>query len=239
LNCKKIQVALFLLTQGLMKKTATKKTYPELTQRRLDFAKFYLIDPNGEQSAIKAGFSRLTAAQQASRLLNNVKVQAEIARLRKAREDRLEASADFVVRELMRLAKFDIRDAFDPITGQLKDIKDMSEDVAKCISSIEVKDLYEYDEDAEKKVKVGNTKTIRVWDKKGALELLGQHFGIFKRPGDEDPDKTEKKEKLSLLQVIKSISKDGHETTITNRISGGKVESVGVDQPRARGYQIL
>lgn len=222
-----------------MKKTATKKIHPVLTQKRLNFARFYVIDPNGTQAAIKAGFSAHRADSEAARLLGIVGVQEEIARLRKAREDRLDASADFVVRELMRLAKFNIRDAFDPITGQLKDIKDMSDDVAKCISSIEVKDLYEYDEDAEKKVKVGYTKTIRVWDKKGALELLGQHFGIFKRPGDEDPDKVEKKEKLSLLQVIKSISKDGHETTITNRISGGKVESVGVDQPRARGYQIL
>ena len=43
------------------------------------FVDEYLLDLNGTQAAIRAGYSAKTAAQQASRLLRNVKVQQTIA----------------------------------------------------------------------------------------------------------------------------------------------------------------
>ena len=47
---------------------------------RIDrFVDEYLVDLNGTQAAIRAGYSEKTAAQQASRLLRNVKVQQAIA----------------------------------------------------------------------------------------------------------------------------------------------------------------
>ncbi len=50
-----------------------------LNPRQDRFVDEYLLDGNGTQAAIKAGFSPATAAQQASRLLRNVKVQQAIA----------------------------------------------------------------------------------------------------------------------------------------------------------------
>ncbi len=49
-----------------------------LNPRQDRFVDEYLLDGNGTQAAIKAGFSPATAAQQASRLLRNVKVQQAI-----------------------------------------------------------------------------------------------------------------------------------------------------------------
>ena len=211
-------------------KSSSKK--PVLNPRRLMFCKEYLVDFNGTQAAMRAGFSRHTANEQASRLLANVSVQAEIDRLRKAREDRLEASADFVVRELMRVSKFDIRQAFDK-DGSLKDIHSMPEDITRCLASVEIKDLFEGT--GKDREQVGFTKTIRAWDKIRALEALGEHFGIFKRAG-ETP---EAKKKLDLLQVIKLLSKDGTTTIIENRIGEGQAESPRVDKLGSRGLVIV
>src|SRR5579859_7940073 len=47
-------------------------------ERRALFAAEYVVDLNGKQAAIRAGYSPHTAEQQASRLLRNVKVQAAI-----------------------------------------------------------------------------------------------------------------------------------------------------------------
>ena len=49
------------------------------TPKQARFVEEYLIDLNGTQAAIRAGYSAKTAAQQASRLLRNVKVQQAIA----------------------------------------------------------------------------------------------------------------------------------------------------------------
>ena len=53
----------------------TKQLVPKIDR----FVDEYLVDLNGTQAAIRAGYSEKTAAQQASRLLRNVKVQQAIA----------------------------------------------------------------------------------------------------------------------------------------------------------------
>jgi phage terminase small subunit len=59
-----------------------------LTPRVARFVDEYLADPNGTQAAIRAGYSRKTAAQQASRLLRNVKIQQAIATSQKELAER-------------------------------------------------------------------------------------------------------------------------------------------------------
>lgn len=49
-----------------------------LSEQRKRFVDEYLIDLNGTQAAIRAGYSPKTAQEQASRLLSNVMVRAEI-----------------------------------------------------------------------------------------------------------------------------------------------------------------
>ena len=49
--------------------------------RQIQFAQEYVVDFNGKQAAIRAGYSEKTAESQASRLLRNVKVRSEIERL--------------------------------------------------------------------------------------------------------------------------------------------------------------
>ena len=49
-----------------------------LNEKQKRFADEYLIDLNATQAAIRAGYSPRSAAEQASRLLKNVKVRAYI-----------------------------------------------------------------------------------------------------------------------------------------------------------------
>lgn len=56
-----------------------------LTAKQQRFVDEYLKDLNATQAAIRAGYSKNTAEQQASRLLTNVKVRADLAKRMEAR----------------------------------------------------------------------------------------------------------------------------------------------------------
>jgi phage terminase small subunit len=220
-----------------MKTKAHRKEKPHLTPRRLRFCKEYMIDCNGTQAATRAGFSSHRADSTAAFLLGIVGVQKEIDRLRKKREARLEASADFVIRELMRIAKFDIKDALNE-NGGLKDMSQLPSDFTKCIASVEIYE--EFEGRGNQREQVGWTKKIRAWDKVKALELLAQHFGIFKRPVELDPKREETQKKMSLLQSIKILSsKHGNATIIENRIGEDASATDGVDRRSTRSFQVL
>ena len=53
-----------------------------LTPKQETFCQQYIIDMNGTQAGIRAGYSEKTANEQASRLLANVNIQARIGELR-------------------------------------------------------------------------------------------------------------------------------------------------------------
>lgn len=72
----------------------------KLNARHKRFVTEYLVDLNGTQAAIRAGYSPKTAAEQAARLLTNVKVQEAIQEAMKKREERTEVKVDRVVLEL-------------------------------------------------------------------------------------------------------------------------------------------
>ncbi len=77
---------------------------PALPGKRARFVEEYLVDFNGTQAAIRAGYSVRTAYSQASRLLNDVKVRAELDRRRRDLIERKELSQDRVLEEVRRLA---------------------------------------------------------------------------------------------------------------------------------------
>ena len=68
----------------------------KLTAKQQRFCDEYLIDLNATQAAIRAGYSKKTAAQTAARLLTNVKIQEYIAE----KEKELIADQDEVLKYL-------------------------------------------------------------------------------------------------------------------------------------------
>lgn len=61
------------------------------------FADEYLIDLNGTQAAIRCGYSAKTAAEQASRLLTDVRITAYIKERGQTIADKLGINAEYVL----------------------------------------------------------------------------------------------------------------------------------------------
>ena len=75
------------------------KKLPKKQQR---FVEEYLIDLNGTQAAIRAGYTEKGAEKQAFRMSGNVRVQAAIQSAQAKRAQRTELTQDFIAKELKR-----------------------------------------------------------------------------------------------------------------------------------------
>jgi Terminase small subunit len=75
-----------------------------MTAKRQRFVLEFLIDLNATQAAIRAGYSKRTAKMEGSRLLGRPDVQAAILDAKKARAERTELDAEWVVRKLIEEA---------------------------------------------------------------------------------------------------------------------------------------
>lgn len=145
-----------------------------LGAKQAAFVREYLVDLNATQAAIRAGYSPKTAESQGSRLLRNAKVQAAVAAGQEKAAKRAEISAADVLRELGRLGFSDIAGIFNA-EGQLRSFRDIPEDTRRAIAAIKVKSHTEPgDEDV-----VVYTTEIKLWDKPGALGMLGKHLKLF------------------------------------------------------------
>lgn len=74
-----------------------------LTPKQHAFVMEFMIDRNGTQAAIRAGYSERTANEQAARLLANVSVAAAVNELTKARAERVLITADDVLSSIKRI----------------------------------------------------------------------------------------------------------------------------------------
>jgi len=142
----------------------------ELTPKQSLFVKEYLIDLNACAAAIRAGYSKKTADVIGCQNLGKLNIQREINKAMKKRSDKIEVTADRVLKELSRLAFLDIRKLYKK-DGALKEIKDLDDDTAAAIGGLDVViSGGEYPSE---------TKKIKIIDKKGSLELLGRHLKMF------------------------------------------------------------
>lgn len=75
-----------------------------MNQKQALFVKEFLVDRNARQAAIRAGYSEKTAAQQASRLLTDVNIKAEIEKECNSRALNLDITSDKVAKEIAKMA---------------------------------------------------------------------------------------------------------------------------------------
>lgn len=135
----------------------------------------YVKDLNGTQAATRAGYSAKTANEQASRLLANVNIAARIAELQQTVADKAGVTALGLLTELRRVAYADMRAIFDA-DGKLLPIKDLPDDVAASLASVEVERRTEgHGEDAE----VYHVHKVKRWDKLRAVEMLMKHLNLL------------------------------------------------------------
>ena len=148
----------------------------KLTKKQEVFCQEFLVDLNATQAAIRAGYSKKTARQVASENLSKLYIQEKIQMLMDKRAKRTELTADRVLAEIMKLAFSNISDyvKFDDgyVTIKKKSDEFTREELA-CIS--EVSKIITHKKYGEKNVVV----KFKLYDKKGALELLGKHLKLF------------------------------------------------------------
>ncbi|OZI09596.1 hypothetical protein BWI93_03165 [Siphonobacter sp. BAB-5385] len=176
----------------------------KLSEKQKRFCDEYLIDLNGTQAAIRAGYSLRTANEQAAQLLQRPHIKAYIeerkSQLNQQLENKYLINKERVLLEYARIAFADLRCYFNE-NGSLKEVVDLTEDEAAALASSETEEMKEMG------IPIGETKKIKLWDKLRALE------GIRKVMGYDAPvkqDHTTKGESLNkgfgdFLQQVNQV----------------------------------
>ena len=123
----------------------------KLTAKQQRFVEEYLIDMNGTQAAIRAGYSARNADKIASQLIGKSRVAAAIASAKSERSARVSVSADYVVNNLVEIVERSMQRA-PVLTTRGKQVYDEEGNA-----------LWRFDAKAANK----------------ALELLGKNLGMF------------------------------------------------------------
>ncbi|WP_339437046.1 terminase small subunit [Pseudomonas sp. EL_65y_Pfl1_R32] len=187
-----------------------------LTAKQQRFVDEYLKDLNATQAAIRAGYSKNTADQQASRLLTNVKVRGYLAERQDDRSKRTEITQDMVLRELAKIGFSDIRKVVRWGETQVRMVdgeEGEAEDMVPyhglaLIDSTEVDDATAA---AIAEVSQGRDGLkVKLHDKKGALVDIGRHLGMFTAPGHAELDAELKRLEVEKRRAeLKLIEKGG------------------------------
>jgi len=152
-----------------------------LNDKQERFCREYVIDLNGTQAAIRAGYSEKTANEQAAALLAKLSIKQRVKELQDKIGERLDLTADMVVNELKALGFYSIQD-FIADDNSIEAIKQLDREKAKPIVGIKVIERYVgTGENVEKIV----TTEIKTADKRAALVDLGKHLGIFEKDNNQ------------------------------------------------------
>ena len=147
----------------------------DLTPKQEQFCLFYIKYKNATKAAKLAGYSESTARVIGAENLLKPDIRNRIAELTIEMNQRHYIDADEVIKRLAWLGKSDIRDYYDE-EGALIPIHELSEEAAFAIQQVETLEVFD-----RNGVKTGEQKKAKLADKKGALQLLGQHFGTFNK----------------------------------------------------------
>ena len=145
-----------------------------LTEKQKRFVEEYLIDLNATQAAIRAGYKatkKNTFEVIGYQLLHKTSVAEQVQIAMAERSKRTGINQDRVIMELARIAFVNPNKLIDTYDASVRE--DASEDDLACIQSVKVKTM-----SGEKGDSV--EREVRLNDKLKALQLLGNHLGMFK-----------------------------------------------------------
>ncbi|MBN2416804.1 terminase small subunit [bacterium] len=154
------------------------------------FCQEYVLTKNGTQAAIKAGYTKKTAAQTASRMLTYVKVSERIQYLRNHEAKRLHLRKDRVLRELADIAFANIGDCIkientkvsktDPVSGAVEE---------KCAQRILIEEIPDDLLPAIKSIKQNRDGlAVTMHDKLRAIEIMCKIMGWMDGDPESAPD---------------------------------------------------
>ena len=160
-----------------------------LSIRREKFVKEYVTDGNAARAARAAGYAKKHASGQGRKMLRSPEVAAAVAQARAELSAKLNASAERIIAEYVRIGFADMRKIFDA-NGNLLHPRFMDDDTAAAIAEVEV----------SKKAGGETLHKIKRVDKKGALDSLARALGLFR-------DKLESGEADNLAERLDAARK--------------------------------
>lgn len=180
-----------------------------VTKQQNKFVKEYIKDYCGAKAAIRAGYSKKSANEQASRMLAKVKIQDAILREEKALQNRFYATKAKVLRELSVIGFADIGDyvtVCEDGTVTINRLDTLPTSTSKAIKTLKEKTETLFREGGEiKKIHI----EVALHDKLSALQMLGKELGMFKEKceitgedGGPIPIKLESMTDDELLAII-------------------------------------
>lgn len=126
--------------------------------------------------AIAAGYSAATAAQAASRLEADPRIQERIAYLRQARSRRTKIDADYVLKRLVEIDQMDVLDILTD-EGSLKPVSQWPKVWRTSLSAMDINRIRMAGADGQEDIE-STMQKVKWPDKVKNLELIGKHVGV-------------------------------------------------------------
>lgn len=184
-----------------------------LTGKQEAFCNEYLVDLNGTQAAIRAGYSEDSAANIAYENMRKPEISARIAELRDQMGRGFNITRERIAQEYARIAFFDIRKIYDG--EQLKPLEQISDDEAAAIGGVKRAVTTFGDEDnGGEKVSV----EVKIWDKRAALDSLVKLMG-FAAP--DKIDHTTAGQPITTVKIIRDTTSRITPGDFTPQSAGG------------------
>lgn len=157
------------------------------------FCTEFIVDLNGTEAAKRAGYQKASAHVTASRLLDNPKVRARIAELQASLAERTGITVERVLKEYEKLAFSNMQDYIRVGDNGLAylDLSQLTRDQAAAIAHFDVDEdqvLGGDDEENEPAHVITRKVKIKLADKKGALDSIAKHLGMF-LDKEQSPDR--------------------------------------------------
>ncbi|GLO24240.1 terminase small subunit [Pseudomonas putida] len=131
-----------------------------MTVKRHRFVAEYLKDLNATQAAIRAGYAKKGAKDQAYQLMQLPEVAQAIEQAMGDRSKRLKVDADYVLQRLVEIDQLDLADIFD-LDGKLLQVRQWPLIWRQMVKEVDMK-----------------TGKVKFHDKLRALELIGKHVNV-------------------------------------------------------------
>lgn len=131
-----------------------------MTVKRHRFVAEYLVDLNATQAAIRAGYAKKGAKDQAYQLMQLPEVAEAIEKAMGERNKRLQVDADYVLQRLTQIDQLDLADIFD-LDGKLLPVRQWPLIWRQMVKEVDMK-----------------TGKVKFHDKLRALELIGKHVNV-------------------------------------------------------------
>jgi len=152
---------------------------PKLDNAKYEaFCQEYIIDFNGAQAAIRAGYSKKTARTQASKLLTITDIMDRVGELTQERSKATGITAQYVLDRVVEIDQLDVLDILnDDLTG-FKSLKEWPKSWRTSISGIDLSEIFAFNAETEARELSGILKKIKWPDKTKNLELIGKHVDV-------------------------------------------------------------